>query len=270
MNPLAIERANERLRQAAEGRTEPAVVEAALERARYQVESLAEIAAQLEATLPDRVGEAVQTGLRQEVLPVAKHLAEVRGLSANMVRRLERLEGDLLAERHARVDDLALLIDLIASGWKGVDERLARLEHVLGAASLPGFGPQLDLTAERRGELTRDREAEAGPVAVPRPERPEDALLLLPRDAGPTVVDGDADGSVGLLQGETDAASIGRPAKRIRKQVRDHLQHTVAVGLEDRPRRDRAPVVDPTAARLLAERRVGTVDESFHVDLLAP
>ena len=76
---------------------------------------------------------AVQTGLRQEVLPVAKHLAEVRGLSANMVRRLERLEGDLLAERHARVDDLALLIDLIASGWKGVDERLARLEHVLGA-----------------------------------------------------------------------------------------------------------------------------------------
>ena len=133
MNPGAIERANERLKQAAEGRTEPAVVEAALERARYQVESLAEIAAQLEATLPDRVGEAVQTGLRQEVLPVAKHLAEVRGLSANMVRRLERLEGDLLAERHARVDDLALLIDLIASGWKGVDERLARLERALGA-----------------------------------------------------------------------------------------------------------------------------------------
>ncbi len=133
MNPGAIERANERLKQAAEGRTEPAVVEAALERARHQVESLAETAAQLEATLPDRVGEAVQTGLRQEVLPVAKHLAEVRGLSANMVRRLERLEGDLLAERHARVDDLALLIDLIASGWKGVDERLARLEHVLGA-----------------------------------------------------------------------------------------------------------------------------------------
>jgi hypothetical protein len=133
MNPDAIERANERLKQAAAGRTEPAVVEATLERARYQVESLAETAAQLEATLPDRVGEAVQTGLRQEVLPVAKHLAEVRGLSANAIRRLERLEGDLLAERHARIDDLALLIDLIASGWNGVDERLARLERVLGA-----------------------------------------------------------------------------------------------------------------------------------------
>jgi len=133
MNPGAIERANERLRQVAEGRTDPAVVEATLERARDQVESLAGMAAQLEATLPSQVGEAVQTGLRQEVLPVARHLAEVRGLSANMVRRLERIEGDLLAERHARVDDLALLIDLIASGWKGVDERLARLERVLGA-----------------------------------------------------------------------------------------------------------------------------------------
>jgi hypothetical protein len=133
MNPGAIERANERLRQAAEGRTEPAVVEATLERARHQIESLAETTAQLEATLPERVGDAVQTGLRQEVLPVAKHLAEVRGLSANAVRRLERLEGDLLAERHARVDDLALLIDLIASGWKSVEKRLARLERVLGA-----------------------------------------------------------------------------------------------------------------------------------------
>lgn len=133
MNPGAIERANERLREAAEGRTEPAAVEAALERARDQVESLAETAAQLEATLPAKVGDAVQDGLREQVLPVARHLAEVRGLSAQLVRRLERIEGDLLAERHARVDDLALLIDLISSGWKTVDERLARIEAALGS-----------------------------------------------------------------------------------------------------------------------------------------
>lgn len=133
MNPGAIERANERLRQAAEGRTEPAAVEAALERARDQVESLAETAAQLEATLPAKVGDAVQDGLREQVLPVARHLAEMRGLSAQLVRRLERIEGDFLAERHARVDDLALLIDLISSGWKTVDERLARIEQALGS-----------------------------------------------------------------------------------------------------------------------------------------
>jgi hypothetical protein len=134
MNPGAIERANERLRQAAEGRTEPAAVEAALERARNQVEALAETAAQLEATLPERVGDAVQEGIREQVLPVARHLAEVRGLSAQLVRRLERIEGDTLAERHARVDDLALLIDLITSGWKSVDDRLARLERTLDVA----------------------------------------------------------------------------------------------------------------------------------------
>jgi hypothetical protein len=133
MNPGAIERANERLRQVAEGRADPAAVDAALERARDQVEALAETAATLEATLPDRVGDAVQDGLREQVLPVARHLAEIRGLSGQLVRRLERIEGDFLRERHARVDDLALLIDLITSGWKGVDDRLAKLEKTLGA-----------------------------------------------------------------------------------------------------------------------------------------
>ena len=33
-----------------------------------------------------------------------------------LLRRLERVETDLLAERHARVDDLALLVDLVSSG----------------------------------------------------------------------------------------------------------------------------------------------------------
>ena len=38
---------------------------------------------------------------------------------------------DLLAERNSRVDDLALLVDLISSGWRGVDQRLARIEAAL-------------------------------------------------------------------------------------------------------------------------------------------
>ena len=79
-------------------------------------------------------GAAVRDGLRAEVLPVARHIAEIRGLLNQAIRRLERLEGDLLAERHARVDDLALLVDLVSSGWRGVDARLERLE---GAARMP-------------------------------------------------------------------------------------------------------------------------------------
>jgi poly-gamma-glutamate capsule biosynthesis protein CapA/YwtB (metallophosphatase superfamily) len=73
----------------------------------------------------------VQDGMRAQVLPVARHLAEVRGLMNRLLRRLERVEGDLLAERHARVDDLALLVDLVSSGWRGVDQRLARIEASL-------------------------------------------------------------------------------------------------------------------------------------------
>ncbi len=131
MDEDAIERARARLRQAAEGRVDPAAAEAALERARAQVEALAATAAELESTLPGRLDDALRQGLRAEARPLSRQLAEVRGLANQTIRRLERLEGDLLAERHARVDDLALLVDLIASGWKGVDERLARIEAAL-------------------------------------------------------------------------------------------------------------------------------------------
>lgn len=132
-------RAKARLEQAAEGRNAQGDVDAALERARAQIEALAELAAQLETTLPSRVEDAVREGVRTEAAPVGRQLAEVRGLAGQTIRRLEGLENDLLAERHARVDDLALLVDLISSGWNGVDQRLARMERKLetnGAAEL--------------------------------------------------------------------------------------------------------------------------------------
>jgi hypothetical protein len=129
MDYSAVERARERLEAAAQNRTEPGDIQAALDRARAQIEELAGLAAQLEASLPAKVGEAVQESVRAEALPVARQLAEVRGLANQTIRRLERIEGDNLAERHSRVDDLALLVDLITSGWKGVDDRLARIER---------------------------------------------------------------------------------------------------------------------------------------------
>jgi hypothetical protein len=124
----ALERAKKRIAEAAAGRPAPAAIDAALERSRDQIEALAATAAELEASIPAHVGAAVRDGLRTEVLPVARHIAEIRGLLNQAIRRLERIEGDLLAERHARVDDLALLVDLVSSGWRGVDSRLARLE----------------------------------------------------------------------------------------------------------------------------------------------
>jgi hypothetical protein len=132
MDEQALERAKARIADAAAGRTAPAELEAALERSRAQIEALAAAAAELEGTLPERIGAAVHDGLRAEVLPVARNLAEIRGLLNQAIRRLERLEGDLLAERHARIDDLALLVDLVSSGWKGVSDRLDRVEQAVG------------------------------------------------------------------------------------------------------------------------------------------
>jgi hypothetical protein len=146
MDAFALERAKQRIAEAAAGRPHPADVEAALERSRAQIEELAAAAAELESSIPAHVGVAVRDGLRTEVLPVARHIAEIRGLLNHAIRRLERLEGDLLAERHARVDDLALLVDLVSSGWRGVDARLARLE---------GAPPEAEPEDARVEELAR-------------------------------------------------------------------------------------------------------------------
>ena len=142
MDALALERAQQRIADAAAGRPESALLEATLERSRQQIEALAATAAGLESSVPAQVGVAVRDGLRTEVLPVARHIAEIRGLLNQAIRRLERIEGELLAERHARVDDLALLVDLVTSGWRGVDARLERLERGQSAAAVEGVSAQ--------------------------------------------------------------------------------------------------------------------------------
>lgn len=71
--------------------------------------------------------------LREEAAPISRRLAEVKGLSNNALRRLERLEGLIESERNARVDDLGLLVDLLTDGWRAMDARLARIEAALAA-----------------------------------------------------------------------------------------------------------------------------------------
>ena len=131
-----------------------------------QIEALAEAAAGLEASVPAQVSVAVRDGLRTEVLPVARHIAEMRGLLNQAIRRLERIEGELLAERHARVDDLALLVDLVSSGWRGIDARLARLERdqerACRSTSKSSSGTQQPRSAYLRVDLGREERAGSG------------------------------------------------------------------------------------------------------------
>jgi len=127
MDESAIERAKERVEQ----RAEAAALDDVLEHTRAELEALAKVASTTAAALPERVETAVQDGLREQVLPVGRNLAEIRGLMNQAIRRLERLESDAVGDRHARVDDLALLVDLISSGWKSVDARLGRIEALV-------------------------------------------------------------------------------------------------------------------------------------------
>jgi hypothetical protein len=127
----SLERARQRVDEARRGEPDGASLESALEQARIALETLAERTAELEAAVPERLASAIEDGMRAEVLPVARHIAEVRGLAGQTIRRLERLQGDVDAERRARVEDLALIVDLIASGWRGVERRLDRIERLV-------------------------------------------------------------------------------------------------------------------------------------------
>ena len=79
----------------------------------------------------DEIREALKDGLREEAAPISRRLAEVKGLSNNAIRRLESIEATLDSERSARVDDLALLVELLTEGWRGLNARLERIEAAL-------------------------------------------------------------------------------------------------------------------------------------------
>ncbi len=131
MNREALERARTRL---ADARAEPpsrADLEDALERAGSALDQLAQTAAELEAVVPERLGSAIEQGMHAEVLPVARQIAEVRGLTGQLVRRLDGLQAEIAAERRERLEDLGLLVELISSGWRGVERRLDRSERIL-------------------------------------------------------------------------------------------------------------------------------------------
>ena len=85
----------------------------------------------VEDGVEDGIRGAVREGVRAEAAPIGRHLAEVRGLSSRAIRHLERIEGNLVSERSARVDDLSVLVDLISASWKAVDDRLQQIEQAL-------------------------------------------------------------------------------------------------------------------------------------------
>ena len=85
----------------------------------------------------DELRDALREGLREEAAPISRRLAEVKGLSNNAIRRLERLEALSEGERRARVDDLALVVDVLTEGWRSLNARLERIEALVRAPDQP-------------------------------------------------------------------------------------------------------------------------------------
>jgi hypothetical protein len=82
----------------------------------------------------DEIRDVLRDGLREEAAPISRRLAEVKGLSNNAIRRLENIEATIELERSARVDDLALLVELLTEGWRTMNARLDRIEAALQPA----------------------------------------------------------------------------------------------------------------------------------------
>jgi hypothetical protein len=101
--------------------------------------------------------EGLREGLREEASPISRRLAEVKGLHNNSIRRLERIEATLDSERNARIDDLALLVELLTEGWRSLNVRLARIEHQLAAAQ----NNQHEQPQHQSGDVYRIPRAEA-------------------------------------------------------------------------------------------------------------
>jgi hypothetical protein len=153
MDQQALERARRRIAEARTEGVSAARLDAALERARAEIMRLTRVADDLEASLPKQVSSAVRDGIAREVVPVSRSLAEIRGGVNQALRRLERLEHEVLAERNSRIEDLGILVDLVTSGWSGVDARLRRLESGIEGVVVP-------LPTER---------GESGPADTSRP-----------------------------------------------------------------------------------------------------
>ena len=103
-------------------------------------------------------------------------LSSVLGELAEAVRDLRR-ETD--AERRERVDDLAVLIDLITTGWQGLDARLGRIERQVSRLESgrrePVGRPPRRASSRGRSRPLRPRHRPVAPKPSPRVSRVERA-----------------------------------------------------------------------------------------------
>lgn len=141
------------------------------------------------------------------------HLVQLSAVLEELAAAVRDLRQETDTERRERVDDLAVLIELISTGWQGLDRRLGRLERQLGRlepakqqAPVPAPAPVQPRTPPS------ERPPEASPPPPPPPAEPvqrgeRDRLPL----AAALALVGVVIGTVAVLQlvsGDADTAGI--------------------------------------------------------------
>jgi hypothetical protein len=129
------------LRQRGAAASEPAGpdLRTLLARSERHVDELRRSASELAAILPTRVEAAVARALGEDEGGLGRRLDQVVDQTSGLSAAVARVEGDLLAERMARVEDLEVLVDLVSGGLtalradlRAVRTELADLRAVVG------------------------------------------------------------------------------------------------------------------------------------------
>jgi hypothetical protein len=150
------------LRQRSAGASEPPGpdLRTLLARSERHVDELRRAASELAAILPTRVEAAVARALGEDEGGLGRRLDHVVGQTGQLAAAIERVEGDLLAERMARVEDLEVLVDLVSGGLTALRADLRSVRREL--AELKGVvGQPLQVT------VAREQAAEAADAAPP-------------------------------------------------------------------------------------------------------
>ncbi|MFM9125139.1 MAG: hypothetical protein ACKOSO_08345 [Actinomycetota bacterium] len=94
-----------------------------------EIDEVKEIAADLRAVLPTRIEAAVQRALEaHEGGAVDARVAELHALALDTAQRTRALAAVVRADRVSRVEDLEVVVDLLAEGLGAVRGDVARLE----------------------------------------------------------------------------------------------------------------------------------------------
>ncbi len=105
-------------------------------------------------------------------------LAELGSVLGELAEAIRDLRRETDTERRERVDDLAVLIDLITTGWQGLDTRLGRIERQVGRLEAARREPAPALPAPPPPRAA---------VAAPEPATPRRRRSRLPLVAALTL-----------------------------------------------------------------------------------